>query len=80
MPSRPSSYTLKPLNQSMTQKTRRRRVEEKRSTLAEWAKQEKVSVEELLGYLLHVETYHDGDRGIAAVGWQIFTGGKVFEK
>ena len=72
MPSRPSSYTLKPLNQSMTQKTRRRRVEEKRLTLAEWAKQEKVSVEELLGYLLHVETYHDGDRGITAVGWQDF--------
>ena len=64
----------------MTQKTRRRRVEEKRLTLAEWAEQEHVSVEELLGYLVHVETYHDGDRGVAAVGWQIFTGGKVFEK
>ena len=80
MPSRPSSYSLKPLNQAMTQKTRRRRVEEKRLILAEWAEQEKVSVVELLGYLVHVETYHEGDRGVAAIGWQIFTGGKVFEK
>ena len=45
----------KPLNHSMTQRTRRRRVEEKRLTLAQWADQERVSVVALLGYLLHVE-------------------------
>ena len=77
---RPSTYVHKPLNHSMTQRTRRRRVEEKRLTLAQWADQERVSVVALLGYLLHVETYHEGDRGIAAVGWQIFTGQEVFGK
>ena len=77
---RPSTYVHKPLNHSMTQRTRRRRVEEKRAIFAQWAEQEKVSVVALLGYLLHVETYHEGDRGIAAVGWQIFTGQEVFGK
>ena len=74
---RPSTYVHKPLNHSMTQRTRRRRVEEKRAIFAQWAEQEKVSVVALLGYLLHVETYHEGDRGIASVGWQIFTGQEV---
>ena len=39
-----------------------------------------ILVVELLGYLLHLENYHEGDRGVATIGWQLFTGEKVFEK
>lgn len=59
---------------------RRRRVSEKRLTLESWAEEEGISIVELLGYLLHISSYHEGDRGIAGIGWQIFTGDTVFEK
>ena len=77
--SRPSTYSLKPLNHEMTPRSRRRRVEDDRMSLRKWAVREGVSVVELLGYLLYLETT-PGDKGIAGIGWKIFTGEKVFEK
>ena len=53
---------------------------EKREVLKDWAEAEGVTVTELLGFLLHLENYQQGDRGVASIGWQLFTGEKVFEK
>ena len=56
------------------------RVSGKREILEAWAEEEGVSVTKLLGYLLHLENYHAGERSVAALGWRIFTGENVFEK
>ena len=53
-------YKKKPLNKSMTQFSRTRRVAEKREILKEWAMEEGVSPTELLGYFLYLENYHTG--------------------
>ena len=79
-PSRPTQYQKKPLNHAMDKLSRRRRVLEKREVLKDWAEAEGVTVTELLGFLLHLENYQQGDRGVASIGWQLFTGEKVFEK
>ena len=70
----------KPLNYGMSQYSRRRRVSDKREVLEKWAEEEGVTVTQLLGYLLHLENYHAGDKSIAAIGWRIFTGEHVFVK
>ena len=78
---RPKTYIRKPLNSKMSQKTRRRRVSAKRETLSTWAIEEGISTTQLLGYLLYLENYHEGDgRNISAVGWKIFLGGEISEK
>ena len=56
----PITYKKKPLNQSMTQLTRSRRVSDKRDILSAWADEEGVSATVLLGYLLYLENYHTG--------------------
>ena len=73
-------YRKKPLNQMMTQFSRRRRVEGLRDVLEKGALDEGVSVSQLLGYLLHLENYHLGDRSMAATGWRIFSGENTFDK
>ena len=46
-----------------------------------WAIEEGISTTQLLGYLLYLENYHEGDRrNISAVGWKIFLGGEISEK
>ena len=64
----------------MTQFSRRRRVEGLRDVLEKGALDEGVSVSQLLGYLLHLENYHLGDRSMAATDWRIFTGENTFDK
>ena len=73
-------YRKKPLNQMMTQFSRRRRVSGLRDILEQAALDEGVSVSQLLGYLLHLESYHLGDRSMAATGWRIFSGENTFDK
>ena len=48
---RPYQYKKKPLNEDMTQRSRRRRVAEKRETLKKWSEEEGTTITELLGYL-----------------------------
>ena len=58
---------------SMSGKTRRRRVAEKRVVLKQRADEEKVTVSQLLGYLLYVENWMM-EKSLAGVGWQVFSG------
>ena len=74
---RPNTYKKKPLNHNMTQFSRRRRVAEKRQMFAAWAEEEGVTVTELLGYLLHLDNWNEGDRVTASAGWRLFTGEKL---
>ena len=74
------AYVKKPLNHEMAQRSRRRRVKKKNDTFEEWAKGEGVTTTQLLGYFLHLDNYHDGDRDVASMGWRIFTGGAVLER
>ena len=78
-PVRPSTYTKRSLNTQMSQKTRRRRVAEKRVIFSEWAEEEGVKVSELHGYLLHLENWTE-ERNLAAVGWKIFMGESLIVK
>ena len=64
----------------MNQKSRSRRVVEKREMISQWAENEGVSVSKLLGYLLYLENYHSGDRSLADAGWKIFSGDKFAAK
>ena len=54
---RPQTQRKKPLNGKIGMKWRRDRVADKRETLRQWAKEEEVTVSELLGYFLYVESY-----------------------
>ena len=67
------TYKKKPLNHVMASFSRQRRVEEKMETLSVWAKEEGVTPTQLVGYLIHLENYHGGDRNLARLGWKIFT-------
>ena len=60
-------YKKKPLNQSMAQFSRRRRVSEKRERLAEWAQEEGVTVTQLCGYFQYLENWIS-DKKTATVG------------
>ena len=55
----------------MAQRSRRRRVAEKREIFSQWAEEEGVSVSALLGYLLYLENWNL-DKHLANVGWRIF--------
>ena len=70
---RAAKYEKKPLDADLGKQTRRRRVAEKRLVLKQWADEEKVTVSQLLGYLLYVENWMK-ERDLAGVGWQIFNG------
>ena len=70
--SRPSTYRKQPLNKPMSQRSRRRRVEEKREILQQWAKEEGVSVTVLLGLFLYLENWNGGNKNLASIGWKIF--------
>ena len=76
---RPSAYSLQPLNHSMAQRSRRRRVAEIRESVEQAAFQQGVTVSELLGYLLHLENFMT-EKSLAAVGWRIFCGENLFNK
>ena len=54
---RADKYEKKPLDMDLSKQTRRRRVAEKRAVLKQWAEEEKVTVSQLLGYLLYVENW-----------------------
>ena len=56
----------------MSQRSRRRRVEEKREILQQWAKEEGVSVTVLLGLFLYLENWNGGNKNLASIGWKIF--------
>lgn len=77
---RPDHYKKNPLHGEMAPRSRRRRVAEKREMLKKWAEQEGTTVTELLGYFLHLDNYHSGEKSLAALGYKIFTGEKVFDK
>jgi hypothetical protein len=77
---RSNFYRKKPLNHHMCQRSRRRRVEEKRNVFSQWAKEEGVEESQLAGYFLHLENWNRGNRNLAAVGWKIFIGEIVSEK
>ena len=68
---RPEVYEKKPLDMDLSSKTRRRRVAAKRELFSSWAEEEKVTVTQLLGYLLYVENWMK-DKSVATVGWKIF--------
>ena len=74
---RPRVYRKRPLNDKMDQRSRIRRVADKRSEIEVWAQEEGVTVSELLGFLLYLENYHSGDREVAQAGWKIFSGNKI---
>ena len=76
---RPETYQ-KPLTEPMAQRSRRRRVEEKKVILKKWADEEGLTVTKLLGYFMHLENYHSGEKSLAAIGYRIFAGEKVFNK
>ena len=61
----------------MDERIRRRRVEKMREMLLKWAEGESVSITALLGYLLYLDNWHQGDRKIADLGWKIFKGEEV---
>ena len=61
----------------MDQKSRMRRVADKRSGIQVWAQEEGVTVTELLGFLLYLENYHSGDREVAQAGWKLFLVNKI---
>lgn len=69
---RADKYEKKPLDMDLSKQTRRRRVAEKRAVLKQWAEEEKVTVSQLLGYLLYVENWMK-EKNLAGVGWQIFS-------
>ena len=64
----------------MNQKSRSRRVVEKREVISQWDENEGVSVSKLLGYLLYLENYQSGDRSLEDAGWRIFSGDQLAEK
>ena len=66
-PGEPTGYKKRPLNSSMDPRSRRRRVSEKRDILVQWAKEEGVSLSELLGFFLHLENWNNADKSIAAI-------------
>ena len=51
----PTAYKKRPLNSQMNQKSRSRRVVEKREVISQWDENEGVSVSKLLGHLLYLE-------------------------
>ena len=56
----------------MAQRSRRRRVEDKRELLVKWAEEEGVSVTALLGYLIYLDNWNGGQRSLASLGWKMF--------
>ena len=56
----------------MAQRSRRRRVEDKRELLEKWAEEEEVSVTVLLGYLIYLDNWNGGQRSLASLGWKMF--------
>ena len=68
---RPDQYKKKPLNEDMTQRSRRRRVAEKRETLKKWSEEEGTTITELLGYLIYLDNYHSGEKSLASLGYRI---------
>ena len=64
-------YQKKPLDMDLSGKTRRRRVAEKREVLKQWAEEERVTVSQLLGYLLYVENWMN-EKNLAGLAWQVF--------
>ena len=61
---RPETYKKKPLTEEMAQRSRRRRVVEKRVMFEKWAEEEGLSVTKLLGYFLHLDNYHSGEKSL----------------
>ena len=70
---RADKYEKKPLDADLGKQTRRKRVAEKRVVFKQWAEEEKVTVSQLLGYLLYVENWMK-EKKLAGVGWQVFSG------
>ena len=68
---RSEKYQKKPLDMDLSGKTRRRRVAEKREVLKQWAEEERVTVSQLLGYLLYVENWMN-EKNLAGLAWQVF--------
>ena len=77
--SRPTSYKKQPLNKPMNPRSRRRRVEEKRALIQQWAEDENVSITEFLGYILYVESWNH-DKKTSSLGWKLFMGESVVDK
>ena len=77
---RPETYKKKPLTEEMAQRSRRRRVVEKRVMFEKWAEEEGLTVTKLLGYFMHLDNYHSGEKSLAAIGYRVFAGEKVFNK
>ena len=75
-----AAYKKKPLDSEMTGKTRKRRVEDEHKFIKNMALKEGVSTSKLLGYILYLENYHEGDRNLASAGWRIFMGEKLSTK
>ena len=76
---RPASYKKIPLNGSITNRSRRRRVASKVSVFKDWAIEEGIEVTELLGYFLHLENWNS-DKTLSNIGWNIFTHTECFKK
>ena len=55
----------RPLDSDMDSRSRRRRVTDMREVLLKWAEGEGVSITALLGFLLYLDNWHQGDRNIA---------------
>ena len=60
----------------MTQRSRRRRLSEKRDIFRAWARDEGVSETVLFGLMLYLENWNK-DKTLAATGCKIFMGEKV---
>ena len=64
-------HRKQPLDSALAQRSRRRRVEEKRILLTQWAEEEGVPVSALLGFLLYLENWNQ-EKSLSTVGWKIF--------
>ena len=73
------NYQKKPLDSDMTEKTRRRRVKEKRDIVKEWALEEGVTPSQLLGLMVYLDNYQ-GSKSLADIGWKIFCKEKLTSK
>lgn len=51
-------HRKQPLDSALAQRSRRRRVEEKRILFSQWAEEEGVTVSALLGFLLYLENWN----------------------
>ena len=64
-------HRKQPLDSALAQRSRRRRVDEKKGVFSQWAEEEGVSVSALLGFLLYLENWNQ-NKSLATVGWKLF--------